>query len=84
MTLKKILSNLLEIITGFFVTVVITLTTVNVLMRFFYKPIPWAEEVVTICFVYSIIVCLSYVGEKRKLFPYLFFQLSKKSMVTSF
>ena len=60
------LKNLEEILCGFFLVTMVTLVIVNVLLRFLFDySITWAEEVSTICFVWSVFVGASAVYKHK-------------------
>ena len=60
------LSNLEEIVCGFFLVSMVGLVVVNVLLRFLFSySITWAEEVSTICFVWSVFVGASAVYKHK-------------------
>ena len=63
---KYYLSNLEEILCGFFLVSMVGLIIVNVLLRFLFSySITWAEEVSTICFVWSVFVGASAVYKHK-------------------
>jgi TRAP-type C4-dicarboxylate transport system permease small subunit len=63
---KYYLSNLEEILCGFFLVSMVGLVIVNVLLRFLFNySITWAEEVSTICFVWSVFVGASAVYKHK-------------------
>ena len=63
---KYYLSNLEEILCGFFLVSMVSLVIVNVLLRFLFSySITWAEEVSTICFVWSVFVGASAVYKHK-------------------
>ena len=63
---KYYLSNLEEILCGFFLVSMVGLVIVNVLLRFLFSySITWAEEVSTICFVWSVFVGASAVYKHK-------------------
>ena len=63
---KYYLSNLEEILCGFFLVSMVGLVIVNVLLRFLFDySITWAEEVSTICFVWSVFVGASAVYKHK-------------------
>lgn len=63
---KYYLSNLEEILCGFFLVAMVSLVIVNVLLRFLFSySITWAEEVSTICFVWSVFVGASAVYKHK-------------------
>ena len=63
---KYYLSNLDEILCGFFLVSMVGLVIVNVLLRFLFSySITWAEEVSTICFVWSVFVGASAVYKHK-------------------
>ena len=63
---KYYLSNLEEILCGFFLLSMVSLVIVNVLLRFIFSySITWAEEVSTICFVWSVFVGASAVYKHK-------------------
>ena len=60
------LKNLEEILCGFFLVTMVCLVIVNVLLRFLFNySITWAEEVSTICFVWSVFVGASAVYKHK-------------------
>ena len=60
------LKNLEEILCGFFLVSMVSLVIVNVLLRFLFNySITWAEEVSTICFVWSVFVGASAVYKHK-------------------
>ena len=60
------LKNLEEILCGFFLVAMVSLVIVNVLLRFIFNySITWAEEVSTICFVWSVFVGASAVYKHK-------------------
>jgi TRAP-type C4-dicarboxylate transport system permease small subunit len=60
------LKNLEEILCGFFLVTMVSLVIVNVLLRFLFNySITWAEEVSTICFVWSVFVGASAVYKHK-------------------
>jgi TRAP-type C4-dicarboxylate transport system permease small subunit len=60
------LKNLEEILCGFFLVSMVSLVIVNVLLRFLFNySITWAEEVSTICFVWSVCVGASAVYKHK-------------------
>ena len=60
------LSNLEEILCGIFLVSMVSLVIVNVLLRFLFNySITWAEEVSTICFVWSVFVGASAVYKHK-------------------
>jgi len=60
------LNNLEEILCGFFLVSMVTLVIVNVLLRFLFSfSITWAEEVSTICFVWSVFIGASAVYKHK-------------------
>ena len=64
--LKRFFSNFEEIICGFFLVAMVSLVIVNVLLRFIFSySIYWAEEVSTICFVWSVFVGASAVYKHK-------------------
>lgn len=63
---KYYLNNLEEILCGFFLVSMVGLVIVNVLLRFLFSySITWAEEVSTICFVWSVFVGASAVYKHK-------------------
>lgn len=63
---KYYLDNLEEILCGFFLVFMVSLVIVNVLLRFLFSySITWAEEVSTICFVWSVFVGASAVYKHK-------------------
>ena len=63
---KYYLSNLEEILCGFFLVSMVCLVIVNVLLRFLFNySITWAEEVATICFVWSVFIGASAVYKHK-------------------
>ena len=63
---KYYLENLEEILCGFFLVTMVSLVVVNVLLRFIFNySITWAEEVSTICFVWSVFVGASAVYKHK-------------------
>jgi TRAP-type C4-dicarboxylate transport system permease small subunit len=63
---KYYLANLEEILCGFFLASMVGLVIVNVLLRFIFDySITWAEEVSTICFVWSVFVGASAVYKHK-------------------
>ena len=63
---KYYLENLEEIVCGFFLVSMVGLVIVNVLLRFLFSySITWAEEVSTICFVWSVFVGASAVYKHK-------------------
>ena len=63
---KYYLNNLEEILCGFFLVTMVGLVIVNVLLRFLFNySITWAEEVSTICFVWSVFVGASAVYKHK-------------------
>lgn len=63
---KYYLDNLEEILCGVFLVSMVSLVIVNVLLRFFFNAsITWAEEVSTICFVWSVFVGASAVYKHK-------------------
>jgi TRAP-type C4-dicarboxylate transport system permease small subunit len=64
--LKYYLDNLEEILCGFFLVFMVGLVIVNVLLRFLFSySITWAEEVSTICFVWSVFIGASAVYKHK-------------------
>ena len=60
------LQNLEEILCGFFLICMVGLVIINVLLRFMFNySITWAEEVSTICFVWSVFVGASAVYKHK-------------------
>ena len=60
------LKNLEEILCGFFLVSMVSLVIVNVLLRFLFNySITWAEEVSTICFVWSVFIGASAVYKHK-------------------
>jgi TRAP-type transport system small permease protein len=60
------LQNLEEILCGFFLICMVSLVIINVLLRFMFNySITWAEEVSTICFVWSVFVGASAVYKHK-------------------
>jgi len=65
-TLKTILTNLDAIITGATLSICVVLVNCNVIMRYFLNsPIPWAEEVVTSLFVWTVFIGSAYAYRKH-------------------
>ena len=65
-SVKYYLGNLEEIISGVCLVVMVGLVIVNVLLRFICNySITWAEEVSTICFVWSVFVGASAVYKHK-------------------
>jgi TRAP-type C4-dicarboxylate transport system permease small subunit len=63
---KYYLSNFEEILCGFFLVSMVGLVIVNVLLRFLFSySITWAEEVSTICFVWSVFIGASAVYKHK-------------------
>lgn len=63
---KYYFDNLEEILCGFFLVSMVSLVIVNVLLRFLFSySITWAEEVSTICFVWSVFVGASAVYKHK-------------------
>ena len=63
---KYYLENLEEILCGCFLVTMVSLVVVNVLLRFIFNySITWAEEVSTICFVWSVFVGASAVYKHK-------------------
>jgi len=63
---KYYLNNLEEILCGFFLVTMVGLVILNVLLRFLFNySITWAEEVSTICFVWSVFVGASAVYKHK-------------------
>lgn len=63
---KYYLDNLEEILCGFFLIIMVGLVIINVLLRFLFDySITWAEEVSTICFVWSVFVGASAVYKHK-------------------
>lgn len=63
---KYYLDNLEEIVCGVFLVSMVSLVIVNVLLRFLFGvSITWAEEVSTICFVWSVFVGASAVYKHK-------------------
>ena len=64
--IRYCLNNLEEILCGFFLVSMVCLVIVNVLLRFLFNySITWAEEVSTICFVWSVFVGASAVYKHK-------------------
>jgi TRAP-type C4-dicarboxylate transport system permease small subunit len=60
------IKNLEEILCGFFLVTMVSLVIINVLLRFIFNySITWAEEVSTICFVWSVFVGASAVYKHK-------------------
>jgi TRAP-type C4-dicarboxylate transport system permease small subunit len=60
------IKNLEEILCGFFLVAMVSLVIINVLLRFLFNySITWAEEVSTICFVWSVFVGASAVYKHK-------------------
>ena len=60
------LGNFEEILCGFFLVFMVSLVIVNVLLRFIFSySITWAEEVSTICFVWSVFIGASAVYKHK-------------------
>ena len=65
-SLKYYLDNFEEILCGFFLVFMVGLVIVNVLLRFLFSySITWAEEVSTICFVWSVFIGASAVYKHK-------------------
>ncbi len=63
---KYYFDNLEEILCGFFLVSMVSLVIVSVLLRFLFSySITWAEEVSTICFVWSVFVGASAVYKHK-------------------
>lgn len=63
---KYYLNNLEEIVCGLFLVTMVGLVIINVLLRFLFDySITWAEEVSTICFVWSVFVGASAVYKHK-------------------
>ena len=64
--IKYYISNLEEIVCGFFLVSMVVIVIVNILLRFFFNySITWAEEVSTICFVWAVFVGASAVYKHK-------------------
>ena len=64
--IKYYLNNVEEILCGFFLVSMVGLVIVNVLLRFVFNySITWAEEVSTICFVWSVFIGASAVYKHK-------------------
>lgn len=60
------LKNLEEILCGSFLVIMVSLVIINVLLRFLFNySITWAEEVSTLCFVWSVFVGASAVYKHK-------------------
>ncbi len=56
-SLKFIIKNAEEIMSGVFLGIMVLIVIINVLLRYFFKTsMYWAEEVATICFVWSVFI----------------------------
>ena len=63
---RYLLGNLEEIICGFFLVAMVSLVILNVLLRFIFSySISWAEEVSTVCFVWSVFIGASAVYKHK-------------------
>ena len=55
--IKYLFKNIEEILSGLFLIIMVLLVILNVILRYvFNQGIYWAEEVATICFVWSVFV----------------------------
>ena len=55
--IKRFIFNIEEIISGFFISITVVVVIANVILRYFFNTaLYWAEEVATICFVWSVFV----------------------------